>query len=96
MFRDLIAELSDECRVIAPDYPRFGLSSSPKTTEFEYSFDNVSNVMEQFIDAVNIDSFYLFVQDYGGPIGYKIAAKRTDFIKGLIIQNANAYMEGPG
>ncbi|WP_350293730.1 alpha/beta hydrolase [uncultured Croceitalea sp.] len=96
MFKDVMAELASEYHVIAPDYPGFGLSDAPKTTDFEYSFDNVSNIIEKFVDAVKLDAFYLLVQDYGGPIGFRIAAKRPELIKGLIIQNANAYVEGFG
>lgn len=96
MYRDVIDELSDEYHLIAPDYPGFGLSSAPSVTEFDYTFDNVTKVMNQFIDTLQLDSFYLFVQDYGGPIGFRIATARPQLIKGLIIQNANAYMEGLG
>lgn len=96
MFKDIIRELSDEYHVIAPDYPGFGLSAAPNTNDFEYTFDNVSKVMEQFIDQLKLDSFYLLMQDYGGPIGFRIAVKRPEIIKGLIIQNANAYKEGLG
>ncbi|RKR12467.1 pimeloyl-ACP methyl ester carboxylesterase [Maribacter vaceletii] len=96
MYKDLIKELSTKYHLIAPDFPGFGLSSAPTTSEFDYTFDNVANIMEDFIDALQLDSFYLFVQDYGGPIGYRIAVKRPNLINGLIIQNANAYMEGLG
>lgn len=96
MFKDLIDELADDYHIIAPDYPGFGLSAMPPTEDFEYTFDHVSEIMEQFIDEVKLSSFYLFVQDYGGPIGFRIAAKRPELIKGLIIQNANAYLEGLG
>ncbi|WP_299255443.1 alpha/beta hydrolase [uncultured Aquimarina sp.] len=96
MYKDLIAELSDEYHLIAPDYPGFGLSSAPSPSEFEYTFDNVTQVMNKFIDALKLDSFYVLVQDYGGPIGFRIATERPELIKGLIIQNANAYMEGLG
>ncbi|WP_299190349.1 alpha/beta fold hydrolase [uncultured Aquimarina sp.] len=96
MFKDIIASLSDEYHIIAPDYPGFGLSDSPGLDDFEYTFDNIANVIEQFIDTIKLDSFYLLVQDYGGPIGFRIASKRTELIKGLIIQNANAYIEGLG
>ncbi|SEM31789.1 Pimeloyl-ACP methyl ester carboxylesterase [Aquimarina amphilecti] len=96
MFKDIIKVLSDEYHVIAPDYPGFGLSAAPSPSDFNYTFDNVTNVIEQFIDVIRLNSFYLLMQDYGGPIGFRIATKRTELIKGLIIQNANAYMEGLG
>lgn len=96
MFRDLIKELSGNYHVIAPDYPGFGLSSAPSTKEFEYTFDHLAEVMEEFIDALKLSRFHLFVQDYGGPIGFRIATKRPEMVKSFIIQNANAYLEGLG
>lgn len=94
MFRDLIPELADQYRVIAPDYPGFGYSDAPRVTEFKYTFDNLTAVVEKFINALGLKSFSLYMQDYGGPIGFRIASKNPQRIKSLIIQNANAYMEG--
>lgn len=96
MYRDLIPLLSDKYHLIAPDYPGFGLSSAPKMENFDYTFENMSLLMEKFIDKLQLSSLYLFIQDYGGPIGMRIATKRPELIKGLIIQNANAYEEGLG
>ncbi|QVY65246.1 alpha/beta fold hydrolase [Polaribacter sp. Q13] len=96
MFKGLMEELSEDYHLIAPDYPGFGLSEAPTTSEFEYTFDNVSAIIEEFIATLKLDPFYLLVQDYGGPIGFRIASKKPELIKGLIIQNANAYMEGLG
>lgn len=96
MFRDLIEELSESYHLIAPDYPGFGLSSAPDIAEFEYTFDHIAEVMEEFIEALKLSGFHLMVQDYGGPIGFRIANKRPEWIKSLIIQNANAYAEGLG
>ncbi len=96
MYRDLMSLLSDEYHLIAPDYPGFGLSSTPKIDEFEYTFDNISNIIDQFIDKLELKSFYLLMQDYGGPVGFRIATKRPKLIEGLIIQNANVYLEGLG
>ncbi|UZO82232.1 alpha/beta hydrolase [Aquimarina sp. ERC-38] len=96
MYTGLIEELSDDYHLIAPDYPGFGLSATPAPSAFEYTFDNVSKIMDAFIDALELNSFHLLVQDYGGPIGFRIATNRPELIKSLIIQNANAYMEGLG
>lgn len=96
MYKTLMASLEDKYHVIAPDYPGYGFSDRPSTTEFEYSFENISILMDQFIDTLQLDKFYLFVQDYGGPIGFRIATRRPELIKGLIIQNANIYAEGFG
>ena len=96
MYKTLMDSLDDKYHVIAPDYPGYGFSSRPTTQAFEYSFDNLSQIMNQFIDKLQLKHFYLFVQDYGGPIGFRIAAARPELIKGLIIQNANVYAQGFG
>jgi pimeloyl-ACP methyl ester carboxylesterase len=94
MFRNLIPALADKYRVIAPDYPGFGNSSMPSPTEFEYSFDNLAKVVDKFTEAVGAKTFALYVQDYGAPIGFRIASAHPERITGLIIQNGNAYEEG--
>lgn len=96
MYRNIMAELSSKYHVIAPDYPGFGLSDCPSTKEFNYTFDNIALIMEHFIDKLAIKKLNLYMQDYGGPVGYRIAAKRPHLIQSLIIQNANAYFEGLG
>ena len=96
MFRDLIKDLSEDHHLIAPDYPGFGLSSSPLPSAYNYSFDNLALTINHFIDALGLKKFSLYVQDYGGPIGFRIAAQRPELIEALIIQNANAYNEGLG
>src|SRR5262249_36929635 len=70
MFRNLIPELADRYHVVAPDYPGFGYSSMPKVNEFEYTFDNLAGVIEKFTRQVGLQSYALYVQDYGAPIGY--------------------------
>ncbi len=96
MYRNIINGLSDQYHVVAPDYPGFGLSDRPSTDEFEYTFDNLSKVIEGFIKELKLESYYLMMQDYGGPVGMRIATANPDRIKGLIIQNANIYKEGLG
>lgn len=96
MFRNLINDLSEDYYLIAPDYPGFGRSSSPSVTSFNYTFDNLARIIGQFIDALHLEKFSLYLQDYGGPVGFRIASERPASIQSLIIQNANAYMEGLG
>jgi pimeloyl-ACP methyl ester carboxylesterase len=96
MFRDLIGELSGSFHIIAPDYPGFGQSSTPAVEEFAYTFDNLSIVIERFIDQLQLDKIILYMQDYGGPVGMRIAVRRPGLVHALIIQNANAYTEGLG
>lgn len=94
MYRDLIAELEGDFHLVAPDYPGFGNSDCPPVDGFEYTFDHLAEVIEKFLQALNIKKYSLYMQDYGGPIGLRIAEKHPDRIEALIIQNANAYEEG--
>jgi len=94
MYRNLIPKLADKYHVIAPDYPGFGNSSMPTLSEFEYSFDNLAKITDAFLSKVGVDEFTLYVMDYGAPVGFRIAAANPERIKGLIIQNGNAYDEG--
>lgn len=96
MYRHIMTDLSSQYHVIAPDYPGFGLSSSPSVNEFSYTFNNLAIIIERFIDALKLNKINLYMQDYGGPVGFRIASKRPEIIHSLIIQNANAYMEGIG
>ena len=94
MFRNLIPQLSDQFHVVAPDYPGYGNSSMPSVDTFDYTFDNLANVMEQFIQEVGLKTYSLYLMDYGAPIGFRIAVKHPEHVEGLIIQNGNAYIEG--
>lgn len=94
MFRELIPALASEYHVIAPDYPGFGQSSAPDAREFTYSFDHLAEIMDSFLQQIDCTRFSLFMQDYGSPIGFRIASNHPEWISALIIQNANAYVEG--
>jgi pimeloyl-ACP methyl ester carboxylesterase len=94
MYRDLMNELSDQFHLIAPDYPGFGNSETPAIDKFEYSFDHLAEITEHFLQALGLDRFSLYVQDYGAPVGFRIAAQHPDWIQALIVQNGNAYEEG--
>jgi len=94
MFRNLIPQLADEFHLIAPDYPGYGNSSMPSVEDFSYTFDNLASIMEDFTEVVGIDSYTLYLMDYGAPIGFRLATAHPDRVKGLIIQNGNAYEEG--
>jgi pimeloyl-ACP methyl ester carboxylesterase len=96
MYRHLMAHLADAYHVIAPDYPGYGQSSAPSPSEFAYTFDNLATVMLRFIDALGLKKYSLYMQDYGGPVGFRIATQRPQSIQALIVQNANAYKEGLG
>lgn len=94
MFRNLIPQLADKFHVIAPDYPGFGQSSMPKVSEFEYSFDNLAKAVEKFTEQVNVKKYSLYLQDYGAPVGFRLAVRHPERVQALIVQNGNAYEEG--
>jgi pimeloyl-ACP methyl ester carboxylesterase len=94
MFRNLIPRLADRYHVVAPDYPGYGHSAMPAMGEFEYSFDNIAKVVERFTETIGLTRYSLYVQDYGAPIGFRLAASDPDRVEALIIQNGNAYDEG--
>jgi pimeloyl-ACP methyl ester carboxylesterase len=97
MFRDLIPQLAENFHVIAPDYVGFGYSDAPDTDKFEYTFDSLADIIEELLfDVLGLKSFSIYVQDYGAPVGYRIAFRHQDAIRGIVVQNGNAYAEGIG
>lgn len=94
MFRNLISELSQDFHLVAPDYPGYGFSSMPTVDEFEYSFDNLANVVDKFTKKIGLKKYSLYLQDYGAPVGFRLFVKNPKNIESLIIQNGNAYDEG--
>jgi pimeloyl-ACP methyl ester carboxylesterase len=97
MFRDLIPQLADKFHVIAPDYVGFGYSDAPDVSNFDYTFDNLAAHVEELLFGIlRLKKFCIYVQDYGAPVGYRIASKHPDAIEGIVVQNGNAYAEGIG
>lgn len=95
MFRELIPRLADRFRVIAPDYIGFGYSAQPSAAQFKYTFDNLSEHVEKLLfDVLGLRKFSIFVQDYGAPIGFRIASGHPEAIDAIVVQNGNAYIEG--
>src|SRR5215475_7169474 len=94
MFRTLIPALGDKHRVVAPDYPGFGHSSMPSRDKFTYTFDNLAKVIDEFTEKVELTKYALYVQDYGAPVGYRLAVKHPERITAIVVQNGNAYDEG--
>lgn len=95
-YRKVLNELSDEYHLIAPDYPGFGESDFPKPSEYEYTFDNIANSIDGLLEKLGLDSYVLMIQDYGAPIGFRIATEHPERLRGIINQNGNAYEEGLG
>ena len=93
-YRDLIRSLAGKFHVIAPDYPGFGLSDIPDPASYAYTFDGISEVVEHFLAAKGFDHYGLFVQDYGGPVGFRIVGRNPKALDWLVIQNSNAYEIG--
>lgn len=96
MFEPLFARLSDRYHLVAPDYPGFGHSDWPDPQQFAYTFDHIAEVMEHFTEALGISRYTLYMQDYGGPVGFRMALARPERVDGLIVQDAVAHNEGLG
>ena len=96
MFEPLLTRLAGELHMVAPDYPGFGHSDARPPAEFAYTFDNIAAVMTRFADALNLTAYTLYMQDYGGPVGFRMALARPDRVEALIVQNAVAHDEGLG
>ena len=94
MFRNLIPALADQFHVVAPDYPGFGNSAMPDVKEFDYTFDRLAEVIDDFLEKIEVRRYSLYVMDYGAPVGFRLAVRHPDRIESLIIQNGNAYVEG--
>ena len=94
MFRHLIPALADTYRVIAPDHIGFGRSSAPSVDEFSYTFAALAEVTTAFLEAINVDTYTVYTQDYGAPIAWRLALATPGAVNGVISQNGNAYEEG--
>jgi pimeloyl-ACP methyl ester carboxylesterase len=94
MFRQLMPRLASSFRLIAPDYPGYGQSSMPDRASFAYTFENMTNIVDQLLEKLEIAKYAMYVMDYGAPIGYRLALKHPERVTGLIIQNGNAYEDG--
>jgi pimeloyl-ACP methyl ester carboxylesterase len=94
MFRDLIPALADRYRVVAPDYPGFGYSDFPDGQQFPYGFATYAEIIDKFTQAIGLSRYAIYIQDYGAPVGLRLALRAPERITGLIVQNGNAYDEG--
>ena len=96
MFESLFARLSDRYHLVAPDYPGFGHSDWPDPKTFAYTFDHYAEIMNRFTEALRLSRYTLYMQDYGGPVGFRMALAHPDQIEALIVQDAVAHNEGLG
>ncbi|MZG04387.1 alpha/beta hydrolase [Streptomyces sp. SID5614] len=94
MFRELIPLLADDYHVIAPDHLGFGHSDAPPATEFDYTFNALAELTSGLLDQLGLDRYALYVQDYGAPIGWRLALKNPERISAIVTQNGNGYEDG--
>ncbi|MGH8800881.1 MAG: alpha/beta fold hydrolase [Casimicrobiaceae bacterium] len=99
-YAPLMARLADHMHVVAPDYPGFGHSGAPRSSHdggsFDYTFDHLAEVIDAFLDAIRVNHFFVYVFDFGAPVGFRIATRHPERIRGVIAQNGNAYEAGLG
>jgi pimeloyl-ACP methyl ester carboxylesterase len=96
MFEPLFARLSDRFHLVAPDYPGFGHSDWPDPKKFAYTFDHLAESMNHFTEALGLSRYTLYMQDYGGPVGFRCALAHPERVEALIVQDAVAHNEGLG
>ena len=96
MFQPLLTRLADDYHLVAPDYPGFGHSDWPDPKQFAYTFDHIASVMEKFTQALGLSRYTLYMQDYGGPVGFRMALAHPERVEALIVQDAVAHNEGLG
>jgi pimeloyl-ACP methyl ester carboxylesterase len=96
MYEPLLQRLSDRYHLIAPDYPGFGHSDWPDHTQFAYTFDHIATVMEHFTETLGLTHYSLYMQDYGGPVGFRLALAHPERVQSLIVQDAVAHDTGLG
>ncbi|WP_121842935.1 alpha/beta fold hydrolase [Streptomyces sp. S5] len=94
MFRELIPLLADDYHVIAPDHLGFGHSDAPPATEFDYTFDALAELTSRLLEQLDLNRYALYVQDYGAPIGWRLALKNPEHISAIVTQNGNGYEDG--
>lgn len=96
MYDALMRRLGDRYHLVAPDYPGFGNSDAPSPDAFAYTFDHLASSMQKFADAIGLSRYVLFMQDYGAPIGMRMAEARPDAVQAFVFQNGNVYEAGLG
>ena len=96
MFQSLLTRLADNYHLVAPDYPGFGHSAWPDPKQFDYTFDHIASVMDAFTQALDLSHYTLYMQDYGGPVGFRMALAHPERVQSLIVQDAVAHNEGLG
>ncbi len=96
MFATLIPLLADRYHIVAPDYPGFGLSDAPPPAEYAYTFDHIAGTVDHLLGQLGLTSYALYMQDYGGPVGMRLALAHPERVRAMIVQNAVASEDGLG
>src|SRR5271163_2140292 len=96
MFQPLLTGLADDYHLVAPDYPGYGHSDWPDPKQFDYTFDHIASVMNAFAQVLGLSHYTLYMQDYGGPVGFRMALAHPERVQALIVQDAVAHNEGLG
>jgi len=96
MFQSLLTRLADNFHLVAPDYPGYGHSDWPDPHQFDYTFDRIASVMEKFTETVGLSSYTLYMQDYGAPVGFRMALAHPERVQAVIVQDGVAHNEGLG
>lgn len=95
-FREVMPALAEVAYVVAPDLPGFGMSSSPTVEQYDYTFENLSRTIEDLLGQLEVDRFFVYLHDFGAPVGYHLATRSPDRIRGLVVQSGNAHEDGLG
>ena len=96
MYEPILTRLADRYRMIAPDYPGYGQSESPDRATFAYTFENYTDIVDKLTRQIGVTRYALYVMDYGGPVGFRLAVRHPERVTAFIVQNGNAYEEGFG
>ena len=96
MFQPLLTRLADKYHLVAPDYPGYGHSDWPDPKEFDYTFDHIARVMDDFAQVLGLSRYTLYMQDYGGPVGFRMVLAHPERVQALIVQDAVSHNEGLG
>lgn len=96
LFRNVLSPLAEVSRVVAPDLPGFGFSAAPTVDEYEYTFARLADTVEGFLEQVGVEKFFVYLHDFGAPVGYHLATRHPERVLGLIVQNGSAHDDGMG
>jgi pimeloyl-ACP methyl ester carboxylesterase len=95
-FRHFMAALGDRWRLVAPDLPGFGYSSTPDPAAFSYTFEGYGDFLFRFVEALGLTRYAIYLHDYGSQFGFRVAMAAPERVAGLIVQNGDIYEDELG